>query len=86
MNKIKLIMISIAIILLILGIIFSAHIISHWDCYSSGGKWHTFSNGCADSCSNYDNEEPVACPSAITKDCKCASDKCWNGNKCVDVK
>ncbi len=50
--------------------------LEHPECYSSGGKWATFPNGCVDRCG------AQVCTEEFTEGCDCGADKCWNGTHC----
>lgn len=48
--------------------------------------WKLFSNGCADSCSRYNQKEVVMCTMALTYSCECGEKRCFNSQskKCQD--
>ncbi|MFW6173563.1 MAG: hypothetical protein ACOC5T_07455 [Elusimicrobiota bacterium] len=53
------------------------------ECARVGGEWKTFPNTCVDSC-EYRRGEVQFCGQALTEGCECGTNKCWNGETCVE--
>lgn len=54
-------------------------------CEKSKGMWREFGNGCADSC-RAKLDRFTMCTMSITYGCDCGENRCWENNKCVNMK
>jgi len=54
-------------------------------CSKSNGTWRIFNHTCHDKCDK-EIDKNTPCYKVLEYGCDCGKDKCWQNNKCVEVK